>query len=73
MELSHYRLTMAAAPSDDDTTTCPLCHVTLASENELQLHYLQSCSGYDNNGNYIHLHIYVLHAYIHICKYIQII
>ena len=48
---------MAATPSDDDTTTCPPCHVTLAGD-ELQLHYLQSCAGYDDNGNYIYLHIY---------------
>ncbi|XP_065906919.1 uncharacterized protein [Dysidea avara] len=39
---------MAAAPSDDDMPQCPLCHMTLGSKNELQLHYLQSCSGYDN-------------------------
>ena len=51
---------MAAAPSDDDGTSCPLCHVTLSSENELQLHYLQSCAGYDNDGNvyvYVFTHV----------------
>ena len=51
---------MVAAPSDDDGTTCPLCHVTLDSESELQLHYLQSCAGYDNEGN-----AYMLHTYVH--------
>lgn len=42
---------MAAAPPEEDPTTCPLCHTTLANEKDLQLHYLQSCSGYDNDGN----------------------
>ena len=42
---------MMVAPSDDDVTTCPLCHVTVTNANELQLHYLQSCPGYDNDGN----------------------
>ena len=41
---------MAAAPSDDDMPQCPLCHMILRSKNELQLHYLQSCAGYDNAG-----------------------
>ena len=53
---------MAAAPSDDDVTTCPLCHVTLGSANELQLHYLQSCAGYDNDGN---VYMYV---FTHVCS-----
>ena len=48
---------MAAAPSDDDATSCPLCHTTLGSEGELQLHYLQSCPGYDNEGN-VYLCVY---------------
>ena len=64
---------MAAAPSDDDATTCPLCHVTLASESELQLHYLQSCAGYDNNGKLVTL-VHILHAYllVHVYKYTHI-
>jgi len=44
---------MAAAPSDDDMPQCPLCHMTIGSQSELQLHYLQSCPGYDNTGGYI--------------------
>ena len=53
---------MAAAPSDDDMPQCPLCHTTLGSKNELQLHYLQSCPGYDNTGR---CHV------INICEYLK--
>lgn len=62
---------MAAAPSDDDRTTCPLCHVMLENENELQLHYLQSCAGYDNDGNTLHsMYTYMyMHIYIYVCVY----
>ena len=43
----------AVTPIDDDMPQCPLCHMTFGSKNELQLHYLQSCAGYDNPGTFV--------------------
>lgn len=34
----------------DVVTQCPLCQTPVGSRDELQLHYLTSCSGYDK-GN----------------------
>ena len=31
----------------DAVTQCPLCQTPMGSRDELQLHYLTSCSGYD--------------------------
>ena len=54
-----------ASLSNDDVTTCPLCHVTLGGENELQLHYLQSCAGYDNEGNACQIFAIRMHTHTH--------
>ena len=38
---------MESEDSADTVRQCPLCQMPMGSKNELQLHYLTSCSGYD--------------------------
>ena len=54
---------MAAAPSEDDMITCPLCQTMMPSNEQLQLHYLQSCPGYDKEGLFTHniMNVYYIH------------
>ncbi len=43
---------MASGGNLDPVTQCPLCEHPVHNSDELQVHYLTSCSGYDGKGNH---------------------